>query len=62
MGSEVNEKLKQLWIILNESIDPKVRDKWWQTIETEYKENKCRKHYDLNHLANMFIHLDENQV
>ncbi|CAG2184307.1 unnamed protein product [Oppiella nova] len=61
MGSEVNEKLKQLWNVLNESIKTDVRDKWWQTIESEYKDNELRKHYDLNHIAKMFIHLDENQ-
>jgi len=62
MGSEVSEKLKQLWLILNESIKSDVRDKWWNKIEDEYRNNTNRKHYDLNHIAKMFIHLDENQV
>lgn len=62
MGSEVSEKLKQLWLILNESIKPDVIEKWWNKIEDEYRHNKSRKHYDLNHIAKMFIHLDENQV
>ena len=62
MSSEVIEKLKQLWNILNESIKSEVRDEWWQRIENEYKTNDKRKHYDLNHIAKMFIHLDENQV
>ncbi len=62
MGSEVSEKLKQLWLVLNVSIKPEVIEKWWKKIEDEYRNNKSRKHYDLNHIAKMFIHLDENQV
>ncbi|XP_054162360.1 uncharacterized protein LOC128960313 [Oppia nitens] len=61
MDSEVNEKLRQLWNILNESVRSDVRDKWWQSIQNEYKVNILRKHYDLKHIANMFIHLDEYQ-
>jgi hypothetical protein len=62
MGSEVSEKLKQLWLVLNEGIKPDIIEKWWNKIEDEYRDNKSRKHYDLNHIAKMFIHLNENQV
>ncbi|CAG2119251.1 unnamed protein product [Medioppia subpectinata] len=62
MSAQVIEKLEQLWSILNESVNEEVRLKWWLTIQNEYKDNQLRKHYDLNHIANMFIHLDENQM